>query len=171
MQCPYCKQPTPEHEACWKENAFWRQWNFLFTDPEKRSHTVQGDWETKTVWINGRKLTGAIYHQFMQIDPLWDWEDTQANCTDEWAAWDYQFRWGDDSSGTFFLSLALQRWITMRMSLMQQFFYPLLIELPQADFTLVFRSNDLFKEWMALEGRFRAEFTEFLTERGFEEMP
>ena len=58
----------------------------------------------------------------------------------------------------------------MRMSLMQQFFYPALVALPQADFTLVFRSDDLFKEWMDLEGRFRAEFTEFLTERGFEPM-
>lgn len=35
------------------------------------------------------------------------------------ASWDQQFSWGDESPGAFFLSLALQRWITMRMSLMQ----------------------------------------------------
>jgi hypothetical protein len=56
------------------------------------------------------------------------------------------------------------------MSLMQQFFHPCLIELPQADFTLSFPSEDLFREWLALEGRFRQEFTDFLTEKGFEPM-
>jgi hypothetical protein len=170
MPCPYCKQPTPEHDACWKENRFRRQWSFLFTNPEELAHLVKGDWQAKTVWINGRKLTGAIYHQFMQIDPLWDWEDSQANYTDELAAWDREFRWGDESPGTFFLSIALQRWLTMRMSLMQQYFYPILVDLPQADFTLAFRSDDIFRQWVELEGRFRQEFTECLTDSGFEGM-
>ena len=83
MQCPYCRKPTRDHEACWNENRFWRQWSFLFTDPEQKTHHIQGDWKTKTVWINGRELTGAIYYQFMQIDPLWEWEDSQANYKDE----------------------------------------------------------------------------------------
>jgi len=169
MPCPVCKKPT-SHEACWTENRFWRQWGFLFTDPEQDSHTVIGDWDTKTVSINSRKLTGAIFHQFMQIDPLWDWDDSEDNYADELASWDQQFSWGDESPGTFFLSIALQRWITMRMSLMQQFFYPTLVELPQADFTLSFESKDLFKEWMELEGMFQKQFTEFLTERGFTPM-
>jgi hypothetical protein len=160
MPCPYCNQPTPDHEACWKEAGFRRQWSFLFTDPEKKSHLVKGDWQTKTVWINGRKLTGEIFYQFMQIDPLWDWEDSEDNYADELATWDLKFRWGDESPGTFFLSIALQRWITMRMSLMQQYFYPILVDLPQADFTLAFRSDDIFRQWMELEGRFQQEFRE-----------
>jgi hypothetical protein len=169
MLCPYCEKPTA-HEACWKEAAFSRQWHFLYTDPEQQIHAVQGEWQTKTVWINGRKLTGRIFLDFMQIDPLWDWEDSQDNYTDELAAWDHQFRWGDESPGTCFLSLALQRWITMRMSLMQQFFYARITALPHVDFILSFRSDELFREWQVLEGTFQHEFREFLTERGFEPM-
>ena len=51
----------------------------------KKPTISKGDWKTKTVWINGRELTGAIYYQFMQIDPLWEWEDSQANYKDELA--------------------------------------------------------------------------------------
>ena len=120
MQCPYCRKPTRDHEACWNQNRFRQQWNFLFTNPEQKTHHVQGDWKTKTVWVNGHELTGARYRIFMEIDPIWEWKDSQDNYTDELAAWDQQFRWGDESPGTFFLSIALQRWITMRMSLMQQ---------------------------------------------------
>jgi hypothetical protein len=120
---------------------------FLFTDPEIRTHSVEGDWQRKTVTVNRRQLTGAIYYQFMQIDPLWDWEDTQANFEEELASWDHQFSWGDDSPGTFFLSLALQRWISMCMSLMQQHFHPVLVALPKQDFSLSFRSDDLFRAW------------------------
>jgi hypothetical protein len=72
----------------------------------------------------------------MQIDPLGDWESSQENYEEELASWDRQFSWGDESPGTFFLSLALQRWITMRMSLMQQYFYARITALPHADFTL-----------------------------------
>jgi hypothetical protein len=45
----------------------------------------------------------------MQIDPLWGWDDMQANGEEELAAWDQQFRRGDDTPGTFSLSLFLQR--------------------------------------------------------------
>jgi hypothetical protein len=169
MRCPYCDKQTT-HAACWNENAFRQQWNFLFTDPEENTHVVEGEWQTKTVRINGRALTGEIYCQFMQIDPLWDWESTQENCEDELRAWDHQFSWGDDSPGTFFLSLAMQRWITMRMSLMQQYFFARITVLPQADFTLSFQSDELFATWQALEGKFQREFGEFLTEQGFEPM-
>jgi hypothetical protein len=71
------------------------------------------------------------------------------------ASWDQQFSWGDESPGAFFLSLALQRWITMRMSLMQQYFYARITALPRADFTLSFQSDGLFREWQALEGTFQ----------------
>ena len=158
------------HEACWNENAFRQQWNFLFTDPEENTHIVEGEWQTKTVRINGRKLTELIYFQSMQIDPLWDWESTQENYEEELASWGQQFSGGDESPGIFFLSLALQRWITMRMSLMQQYFYARITELPQADFTLSFQSDELFREWQALEGTFQHEFGEFLAEHGFEPM-
>jgi hypothetical protein len=169
MPCAYCKRPT-SHEVCWKENRFWRQWNRLFTNLEDKTHLIQGIWATKVVWINGCELTGALYHQFMQIDPLWDWEDSQDNYADELAAWDRQFRWSDQSPGTFFLSIALQRRITMRMSLMHQYFYACVTRLPQADFTLSFLSDNLFREWQELEGRFQYELREFLAEEGFEPM-
>jgi hypothetical protein len=169
MHCPYCHKGT-SHEACWKKNGFHIQWNFLFTDPEIRTYTVTGGWQRKAVTINGRQLTGAVYHQFMQIDPPWEWDDTQANFEEELAAWDQQFSWGDETVGTFFLSLALQRWITMRMSLMQQYFYPVLVDLPQKDFSLSFQSANLFHAWQELEGNFAREFTEFLEARGFEAM-
>jgi hypothetical protein len=169
MLCPYCEKQTA-HAACWNENAFRHQWNFLFTDPEENTHVVEGEWQTKTVRINGRELTGQIYFQFMQIDPLWDWESTQENYEDELRAWDHQFSWGDDSPGTFFLSLAMQRWITMRMSLMQQYFFARITALPQADFTLSFQSDELFAAWQALEGTFQRKFRAFLTKQGFEPM-
>jgi DNA-directed RNA polymerase specialized sigma24 family protein len=92
------------------------------------------------------------------------------NCEDELRAWDQQFSWGDDSPGTFFFSLAMQRWITMRMSLMQQYFFARISDLPQADFTLFFPSDELFAAWQALEGKFQREFQEFLTKQGFEPM-
>ena len=169
MPCPYCHKGT-SHDACWKHNGFHTQWNFLFSDPEIRTHTVAGDWQRKRVTVNGRQLTGAVYYQFMQIDPLWDWDDTQANFREELAAWDQQFSWGEESIGSFFLSLALQRWITMRMSLMQQYFHPVLVALPQQDFSLTFRSDAFFRAWQELEGTFAQEFTAFLEEGGFEAM-
>jgi hypothetical protein len=104
------------------------------------------------------------------VDPLWDWESSQENYEDELAAWDSQFSWGDDSPGTFFLSLAMQRWITMRMSLMQQYFFARITDLSQADFTLFFQSDALFAVWQALEGKFQREFKGFLTEHGFKPM-
>jgi hypothetical protein len=122
MECPFCRHVIIDHQACWEENWLGRQRSFLFTNVEEETHTVEGNWQTKTVSINGRELTGRVFLDFMRIDPLWDWEDTQANFEEELASWDEQFRWGDGSDGTFFLSQALQRWITMRMSLMQQYF-------------------------------------------------
>jgi len=106
----------------------------------------------------------------MPIDPLWDWGDTQANFAEELAAWDEQFSWGDESTGTFFLSLALQRWITMRMSLMQQYFFPIAVKLPQVDFKLVFRNDEMFRAWQVLEDAFGKDFKEHLAEHGFESM-
>jgi len=167
MQCAFCKQVVIDHQACWHENWLGRQRSFLFTNVEEETHTVQGHWQTKTVSINRRELTGRVFLDFMHIDPLWDWEDTQGNFEEELAAWDQQFSWGDESHGTFFLSLALQRWLTMRMSLMQQYFYPIVVKLPQADFNLVFRNDEMFRAWRALEGDFRKEFTEHLSDRGF----
>ena len=56
------------------------------------------------------------------------------------------------------------------MSLMQQYFYPIVVKLPQADFRLVFRNDEMFLAWRALEGKFGKEFTEFLSARGFKPM-
>jgi hypothetical protein len=58
----------------------------------------------------------------------------------------------------------------MRMSLMQQFFYPHLVALPQADFTLAFRSDELFQAWRELEGNFQQKFRTYLEGRGFKPM-
>jgi hypothetical protein len=170
MECSFCHHVIIDHQDCWHKNWRERQWSFLFTDGEEETHTVQGDWKTKTVWINGRELTGRKLLDFMQIDPLWDWEDTQANFEEELASWDQQFSWGDESSGTFFLSIALQRWLTMRMSLMQQYFFPIVVNLPQADFKLVFRNDEMFRAWRALESNFGKEMTDFLADEGFKPM-
>jgi hypothetical protein len=89
-------------------------------------------------------------------------------CEDEFAGWATQFRWGWDTPGTFFLSMALQRWITENISRMQRYFHRLLIKLPHADFTLMLRSEDIFREWMGLKETFQQGFTEFLTQLGFE---
>jgi len=62
----------------------------------------------------------------------------------------------------------MQRWIIMRMSLMQQYFFARITALAQADFTLSFQSDELFRAWQALEGNFQCEFQEFLTKQGFE---
>jgi hypothetical protein len=168
MQCPFCEQPILDHQACWNENWLGRQQSFLFTNVEEETHTVEGYWKTRTVSINGQELSGSLFLDFMHIDPLWDWDDTQANFEEELAEWDKQFAWGDESTGAFFLSVALQRWITMRMSLMQQYFYPIIVKLPPADFSLVFRNDEMFRAWRALEGKFGAEFMESLSDRGFE---
>jgi hypothetical protein len=170
MECPFCRHVIIDHQACWEENWLGRQRSFLSTNVEEETHTVEGNWQTKTVSINGRELTGRVFLDFMRIDPLWDWEDTQANFEEELASWDEQFRWGDGSDGTFFLSQALQRWITMRMSLMQQYFYPIVVKLPQTDFKLVFRNDEMFRAWRALEQNFGKEMTEFLSDRGFKPM-
>jgi hypothetical protein len=170
MQCPFCEHPIIDHQDCWRANWLGRQQSFLFTDVEEETHTVEGHWHTKTVSINGRELSGSLFLDFMHIDPLWDWEDSQENYEDELATWDQRFSWGDESTGAFFLSLALQRWITMRMSLMQQYFYPIVVTLPQADFSLVFRHDEMFRAWRELEGTFREDFMETLSDRGFKPM-
>jgi hypothetical protein len=42
--------------------------------------------------------------------------------------------------------------------------------LPQADFTLSFQSDELFREWQALEGTFQHQFRGFFAEYGLELM-
>ena len=170
MLCPYCERSTA-HESLLEGTDLLAAVELLFTNPEEKYHTCQRRLADQDRRVNGRELTGVRYRIFMEIDPIWDWEDSQDSYTDELAAWDQQFRWGDESPGTFFLSIALQRWITMRMSLMQQYFYPILVRLPQADtpshsVATIYFSNG----WSWSGGRFRQEFTEFLTERGFEPM-
>ena len=119
---------------------------------------IIGHWSTREVWINGRRVTPAVFIHDLKATELE--QEEHADIVQE-CRWVRRFAWGESSRSTYGLALACCFYLKIDW-VMCRFFIPELQRLRQADFQLEYDEETLQAAYAQCEEMFAREFRAFM---------